>query len=99
MLREQFVENVRDVLLRWELKRRIEADVSANFLALRKVAMLWSEEEEGAAHSKVRSQAVEASVERVEAGPDGKKARARPPSRRAARWANSGRSWLPSAAF
>ena len=42
MLREQFVENVRDVLLRWELKRRIEADDSANFLALRKVAMLWS---------------------------------------------------------
>ena len=85
MLREQFIENVRDVLLRWELKRRIEADDSANFLALRKVAMLWAEEVEGAAQSKVRSQAVEASVERVEAsverveaGPDGGEARARP---------------------
>ena len=69
MLREQFVENVRDVLLRWELKRRVEADDRPTSWRCAE-AMLWSEEVEDAAHSKVRSQAVEASVGRVEAGPD-----------------------------
>ena len=67
MLREQFVENVRDVHLRWELKRRFETDNSLDFLALRRVAMMWAEEVEGAAQSKVRVHAVEASVEHVAA--------------------------------
>ena len=69
MLREQFGENVRDVHLLWELKRRVEANADTNFLALRKIAMLWAEEVEAAVqHRAARSHAVEATVERVEAG-------------------------------
>ena len=38
---DQFVENVGDVQLRWDMKRRIEEDAAAGFLVLRKVALRW----------------------------------------------------------
>ena len=50
MLRDQFVENVRDVPRRWDMKRRIEEDAAVGFLALRKVALRWFDE--GATTSK-----------------------------------------------
>lgn len=40
MLREQLVENVREVHLRWELKRLIERDPVSTFLAIPKVALM-----------------------------------------------------------
>ena len=46
MLREQFLENVRSVNLRWDLKRRVEQDPETTFLAVRKVAMFWAREVE-----------------------------------------------------
>ena len=46
MLREQFLENVRSVNLRWDLKRRVEQDPETSFLAVRKVAMFWAREVE-----------------------------------------------------
>ena len=42
MLREQFLENVRSVHLRWDLKRRVEQDPDIPFLAIRKVALSWA---------------------------------------------------------
>ena len=46
MLREQFLENVRSVNLRWDLKRRVEQDPETTFLAVRKVPMFWAREVE-----------------------------------------------------
>ena len=40
MLREQLVENVREVHLRRELKRLIERDPVSTFLAIPKVALM-----------------------------------------------------------
>lgn len=65
MLRDQFVENVLDVHLRWELKRRIE-NGEIDFLSLRKIAMQWADEVEGAARGKVRANAIQVNVERAE---------------------------------
>ena len=42
MLREQFLENVRSVHLRWDLNRRVEQDPDMPFLAIRKVALSWA---------------------------------------------------------
>ena len=47
MLREQFSENVRNLHLRWDLKRRAEQDSDCSFLAIRKVAMVWAKEVDG----------------------------------------------------
>ena len=44
MLRDQFVETLRNAHLRWELKRRMETDDDIDFVSLRKVATLWAEE-------------------------------------------------------
>ncbi len=53
MLREQRIENVRDVHLRWELKRRVEP--ASTFLAIRKVALMWADEVEDVAPRKTRT--------------------------------------------
>ena len=53
MLREQLIENVRDVHLRWDLKRRVEHDPAVTFLDVRKVAIMWAEEVEAAAPRKL----------------------------------------------
>ena len=63
MLRDQFVENVRDVHLRRDMKRRIEEDVAVSFLALRKVALRWFDEVEGATTNMVKAQVSEARAE------------------------------------
>ena len=63
MLRDQFVENVRDVHLRWVLKRRIEEDGAVVFLTLRKVALNWSDEVEGATTSRVKAHVNESRAE------------------------------------
>ena len=63
MQRDQFVENVRDVHLRWDLKRRIEEDAAVSFLALRKVALRWFDEVERATTSRVKAQVSEARAE------------------------------------
>ena len=55
MLREQLIENVRDVHLRWDLKRRVEHDPAVTFLDVRKVAIMWAEEVEAAAPRKTRA--------------------------------------------
>ena len=55
MLREQLMENVRDVHLHWELKRRVERDPAVTFLDVRKVALMWAEEVEAAAPWKARA--------------------------------------------
>lgn len=68
MLRDQFVENVRDVHLRWELKRRIEANGAIDFLSLRKVAMQWADEVEGATPQKVKANVSETRVEQTVTG-------------------------------
>ena len=60
MLRDQFVENVRDVHLRWDMKRRIEEDAAVSFPALQKVALRWFDEVEGATTSRVKAQVSEA---------------------------------------
>ena len=44
MLREQFLEKVRNVHLRWDLKRRVEQDPDVPFLAIRKVALSWAKD-------------------------------------------------------
>ena len=62
MRRDQFVENLRDAHLRWELKRRIESDEDIDFLSLRKIAMLWAEEVEGATQRKGQTNAIEDGV-------------------------------------
>lgn len=54
MLREQLVENVKDAHLRWELKRLIERKPASTFLEIRKVALMWADEVEGAAPRKAR---------------------------------------------
>lgn len=41
MLRDQFMENLRDSLLIWELQKVVEADADTTFLAVRKIAMKW----------------------------------------------------------
>ena len=69
MLRDQFVENLRDAHLRWELRRRIESDEVIDFLSLRKVAMQWAEEVEGATQRKVHSNALEAGAKMNAVGP------------------------------
>ena len=69
MLRDQFVENLRDAHLRWELRRRIESDEDIDFLSLRKVAMQWAEEVEGATQRKVHSNALEAEAKMNAVGP------------------------------
>ena len=63
MLRDQFVANMRDVHLRWDLKRRIEKEAAVGFLALRKVALRWFDEVEGATTSRVKAQVSEARAE------------------------------------
>ena len=63
MLRDQFVENVRDAHLRWDLRRRIEEDAAVGFLALRKVALRWFDEVEGATTSRVKAQVSEVRAE------------------------------------
>jgi len=55
MLREQLIENVRDVHLRWELKRRVEHDSTITFLAIRKVAQMWADEVEDVPPKKTRA--------------------------------------------
>ena len=75
MLRDQFVENLRDAHLRWELKRRIETDEDIDFLSLRKVAMLWAEEVEGATQRKVHTNAIEAGAKTNAVGPADEMAR------------------------
>ena len=55
MLREQLIENVRDVQLRWELKRRVEREPASTFLAIRKVALMWAGEVEDVAPRKTRA--------------------------------------------
>lgn len=55
MLREQLIENVRDVHLRWELKRRVEREPASTFLAIRKVALMWADEVEDVAPRKTRA--------------------------------------------
>ena len=52
MLLDQFVENVRDLHLRRDMKRRIEEDAAVGFLVLRKVASKWFDEVEGATTSR-----------------------------------------------
>ena len=46
MVRDQFVENVRDGLLRRELKRSIRLDPESSFFAIRSEAVRWVEEGE-----------------------------------------------------
>ena len=46
VLREQLIENVRDVHPRWELKRRVEREPASTYLAIRKVALMWADEVE-----------------------------------------------------
>ena len=55
MLREQLIENVRDVHLRWELKHRVEHDPAIIFLAIRKVAQMWADEVEDVPPKKTRA--------------------------------------------
>ena len=69
MLRDQFVENLRDAHLHWELKRRVETDEDIDFLSLRKVAMLWAEEVEGATQREVHANAIKAGAKTNAVGP------------------------------
>ena len=55
MLREQLIDNVRDVHLRWELKRRVEREPASTFLAIRKVAQRWADEVEDVPPKKMRA--------------------------------------------
>lgn len=41
VLRDQFIEHVRDNMLRRELKRRVRMDPSVSFLAIRTEAIQW----------------------------------------------------------
>ena len=49
MLRDQLVENVREPLLRWELRKKIEMQPTASFIEVRDVAIRWSLEAGGGA--------------------------------------------------
>ena len=44
MLRDQLVENVREPLLRWELRKRTESKPDASFIEVRDVAVRWATE-------------------------------------------------------
>ena len=56
MLREQFLENVRSVHLRWDLKRRVEQDPDIPFLAIRKVALSWANDVDSEAPAVTKKQ-------------------------------------------
>ena len=47
MLRDQLVENVREPLLRWELRKKTEVTPDASFIEVRDVAVRWSTETDG----------------------------------------------------
>ena len=47
MLRGQLVENVREPLLRWELRKRTESNPDASFIEVRDVAVRWATETDG----------------------------------------------------
>ena len=47
MLRDQLVENVREPLLRWELRKKTESTPDASFIEVRDVAVRWSTETDG----------------------------------------------------
>ena len=59
-LRDQFADNVRDQLLRNELKRMVRSNSSCKFLEVREEALHWAEEDEKPRHAKrnVSSEAV-----------------------------------------
>ena len=44
MLRDQFIENVKDSLLKWELRKIVANKTTASFLEVRNVAVRWDEE-------------------------------------------------------
>ncbi|KAK3753252.1 hypothetical protein QZH41_004468 [Actinostola sp. cb2023] len=54
MLRDQFADNVRDALLRKELKRSIRVRPGISFLDIREEGISWSEEEEKSPHATQR---------------------------------------------
>ena len=62
MLREQFLENVRSVHLRWDLKRRVEQDPDIPFLAIRKVALSWANDVDSEAPAVTKKQVGVSSV-------------------------------------
>ena len=47
MLRDQLAENVREPLLRWELRKKVELTPDAPFIEVRDVAVRWSTETDG----------------------------------------------------
>ena len=61
MLRDQLVENVREPLLRWELRKKTEAQPGTSFIEMRDVAVRWSIEKDGGkSRVRVATQAVAA---------------------------------------
>lgn len=62
MLRDQLVENVRESMLRWELKKKTEAQPSASFIEIRDMAVRWTAETD-AGKRQVRAASQEAAVE------------------------------------
>ena len=68
MLREQFLENVRSVHLRWDLKRRVEQDPDMPFLAIRKVALSWANDVDSEAPAATKKQVRVSSQEVVTEG-------------------------------
>ena len=66
MLRDQLVENVREPLLRWELRKRTESNPNATFIEVRDVALRWATETDGSRRRiRVATQEVAATQEVV----------------------------------
>ena len=66
MLRDQFVENVRDVHLRWDMKRRIEEDAAVGFSGSAESRLEVFDEVEGATNSRLKVQVSEARAEPID---------------------------------
>ena len=59
MLRDQLVENVREPLLRWELRKKVEAIPDTSFIEVRDVAVRWSTEtDSGKRRARVATQEI-----------------------------------------
>ena len=58
------MENVREPLLRWELKKQADMHPSATFIDIRDLAIKWSTETDGGSRRRVRIASQEISTAR-----------------------------------
>ncbi|XP_022518191.2 uncharacterized protein LOC111188716 [Astyanax mexicanus] len=65
LVRDQFIEHVRDGMLRRELKRTVRLNPDISFLAVRSDAIRWVEEGEHGAHTRTRAYSCDTQLEVV----------------------------------